>query len=109
MVPEYFLGNTRTVSPGCVARFLRSHQYLLTLEYDNMRDVLVYLVDQQLCPKFQSNLRKMVLENCREDMEKVLEDSIESFPLLEALRYDQIRKLHTYLRFLKKSFPITWG
>ena len=69
-----------------MARFLKNHQYLLTLEYDNMRDVLTYLVDHHHCPTWQSNLRKMVLENCREDMEKVLEDCIESFPLLEALR-----------------------
>ena len=62
-----------------------SHKCILTLEYESMRDVLTFIVQNQLT-NFQTNLRKVILDNCRGDMEKVLEDCIECFPLLEAMR-----------------------
>ena len=36
---------------------------------------------------YQSNLRKMVLEQCRHDTDRILEDAVHCFPLLEALRW----------------------
>ena len=82
------VGNSVKVSPLAVARFLTNHKFLLTLEYDNMREVLVCLEDLGLARTYQSNLRKLVLESCREDMERVLEEVIECFPLLEALSFN---------------------
>jgi len=79
------LGNR--VNPPCVARFLMSHKCILTLEYESMRDVLTFIVQNQLT-NFQTNLRKVILDNCRGDMEKVLEDCIECFPLLEAMSFN---------------------
>ena len=93
------------VSPGAVARFLTHHKLLLTLECDNMRavsyhvtwrlkysshwfQVLVCLGAMGLAGTYQSNLRKMVLESCREDTERLLEEVIDCFPLLEALSFN---------------------
>ena len=41
-----------------------------------------------LAGTYQSNLRKMVLESCREDTERLLEEVIDCFPLLEALSFN---------------------
>ena len=82
------MGNSVKVSPLAVARFLTRHKFLLTLEFDNMREVLVCLGDMGLASTYQSNLRKLVLESCREDMERVLEEVIECLPLLEALSFN---------------------
>ena len=82
------LGNTHKITPVAVARFLTSHRDLLTLEYENMRDVLQFLVKNNSCSSLQSNLRKIILDNCREDMEKVLEECVDCFPLLEALSFN---------------------
>ena len=99
------VGNSMKVSPGAVARFLTHHKLLLTLECDNMRavsyhmtlrlkysshwfQVLVCLGAMGLAGTYQSNLRKMVLESCREDTERLLEEVIDCFPLLEALSFN---------------------
>ena len=76
-------------------RFLLSHTALLTLEYENMREVLYILSEQDNCNSISSSLRKIILENCRGDFDTVLEKCINSFPLLEALRY---RNKHFFLR-----------
>ena len=81
------LGNIRSVSPPAVLSFLRSHRNLLTLEYEQMRDVLWLLSeDEEDSDQLNCSLRKIILENCREDFERVLEKCIHCFPLLEALR-----------------------
>ena len=82
------LGNNHRCSAEAVARFLTTHTDLLTLEYDNMRDVLHTLVSSGEAATLNCNLRKLLLENCREDMERVLEDCIQCFPLLEALSFN---------------------
>ena len=82
------LGNSHRCGADAVVRFLSSHTDLLTLEYDNMRDVLHSLVSSGVATSLNSNLRKLLLENCREDMERVLEDCIQCFPLLEALSFN---------------------
>ena len=66
-------------------RFLMSHSALLTLEYENMREVLYILSAQENCHNL-SSLRKIILDNCRADFDTVLEKCIHYFPLLEALR-----------------------
>ena len=66
-------------------RFLMSHSALLTLEYENMREVL-FILSQQEAGHHISSLRKIILENCRADFDTVLEKCINYFPLLEALR-----------------------
>ena len=78
------LGNTRTVSPPAALSFLKSHPDLLTLEYDNMREVLCLLAEDS--EEHSMSLRKIILENCRADFDRVLEKCIHCFPLLEALR-----------------------
>ena len=78
------LGNTRTVSPPAALSFLKSHPDLLTLEYDNMREVLCLLAEDS--EEHSMSLRKIILENCRADFDRVLEKCINCFPLLEALR-----------------------
>ena len=65
-------------------RFLMSHSALLTLEYDNMREVLCLLAEDS--EEHSMSLRKVILENCRADFDRVLEKCINCFPLLEALR-----------------------
>merc|ERR1719221_685103 len=65
-----------------------SHSALLTLEYENMREVLYILSQQEKCPNITSSLRKIVLENCRADFDTVLEKCINAFPLLEALSFN---------------------
>ena len=74
-----------------------SHSALLTLEYENMREVLYILSQQEKCPNITSSLRKIVLDNCRADFDTVLEKCINAFPLLEALRYRNNNK-HFFLR-----------
>ena len=78
------LGNK--ISPAVVATFLANHPGLYTLEYDNMREVLRILVDDHETNNEKINLRKIVLENCRDDMEHILTKSSNTFPLLEAFR-----------------------
>merc|ERR1712106_78408 len=73
------------VSPGEVVRFLINHSYLLTLEYENMREVLRILSDHEKNSLERMNLRKIVLENCRGDMDQVFRKCVSSLPLLEAV------------------------
>ena len=74
------------VSPGEVVKFLMNHSYLLTLEYENMREVLRILSDHEKDSLERMNLRKIVLENCRGDMDQVFRKCVSSLPLLEAVR-----------------------
>ena len=74
------------VSPGEVVRFLISHSCLLTMEYENMREVLVILSDHESGKLERMNLRKIVLENCRGEMDQVFRRCAPRLPLLEAIR-----------------------
>ena len=80
------LGNTQLVSPPAALAFLKSHPALLTLECEQMREILCLLSQEENSGQF--SLRKIVLENCRADFDKVLEKCINCFPLLEALSFN---------------------
>eukprot|EP00092_Neocalanus_flemingeri_P021883 GFUD01023738.1.p1 GENE.GFUD01023738.1~~GFUD01023738.1.p1 ORF type:complete len:527 (-),score=144.44 GFUD01023738.1:21-1601(-) len=73
------------INPREVVRFMVNHSFLLTLEYENMREVLSMLAHDETRQMGQMNLRKIVLENCREDMDQVFRRCISFLPLLEAV------------------------
>jgi len=76
------------VSPGEVTRFLMNHSSLLTLEYENMREVVRILSDQDTRQLERMNLRKIVVESCREDMDHIFRKCLPCLPLLEAVSFN---------------------
>ena len=73
------------VSTEGVVSLLVDHPSLITLEYERMKEGLVLLASSPDLAKRNFQLRKVVLEGCREEDVVSLEASKDILPMLEAI------------------------
>ena len=73
------------VSTEGVVSLLVDHPSLITLEYERMKECLVLMASSPDLAKRGFQLRKIVLEGCREGDVAALEASKDILPMLEAI------------------------
>ena len=73
------------VSTEGVVSLLVDHPSLITLEYERMKECLVLMASSPDLAKRGFQLRKVVLEGCREEDVAALEASKDILPMLEAI------------------------
>ena len=73
------------VSTEGVVSLLVDHPSLITLEYERMKECLVLMASSPDLAKRNFQLRKVLLEGCREEDVAALEASKDTLPMLEAI------------------------
>ena len=86
------------VSIEGVVSLLVDHPNLITLEYERMKEGLALLASSPDLAKRGFQLRKVVLESCREEDVEALEASKNILPLLEAISLNNSMRMNSRMK-----------